>query len=321
MARHPDDNLIVVYGWFAARAVLARRMADVARIHYAPDRLQALKPFLKEAARRRLVYRQNSLDELTRVARSEHHEGIAVACRPAAQPSIDDLLRRGPRLVTLLEWVENPHNLGAILRTAAFFGCDALIVERGGGADLSPATMRTAEGGAESIPCLAVESVAAVAARLRAAGHALYGADPRGGVSLFDLAPRFPCALALGNERRGLSPALRAACDALVRIPGPGPGPAVAASQAPAGRGGRERGGSRATGGASGPPVLDSLNVSVAAGVFLATLAARSGAGAAGPGTHEPFSPGATRTEVVPHVRPPPAAQRAAYRDAPPPRG
>ncbi len=141
-----------------------------------------------------------------------------------------------------LDRVRNPYNIGAILRTAAFFGLDAAIM--GAPAPhpgLDTNAVRVAEGGAEELELARTTDLKDTLARLRRAGVRVIAADQAATVDARDyLFPR-PCVLVMGNEREGLAPRIREECDATVAVRGNG--------------------------------AVESLNVGVAAGILIAQLA------------------------------------------------
>jgi len=233
----------IVYGLAAGMALFARRPEDVLRIAHTPDARHPLATLLKEAARRRIAYREVDEEEMARIAESMHHEGLCMLTRRRSLLPIEEApTRLGQGVALALDAVDNPHNVGAIVRTAAYFGARALILPEAPGAPLKPAAVRIAEGGAEHVP-VARGPLATSLGTLRKAGVAVIGADMRASASAFDHRFAGPSVLVLGNERTGLSEAVRAACDKLVAIPG-----------------------TRA---------VESLNVSVAAGVLLALATGR----------------------------------------------
>lgn len=243
--RTPEEATHKVYGLSAALAVMVRRPEQVLRIAHTRAARKALAPALREAARRRIAYREVSDEELSRIAGSVHHEGVCLLAREPRAPELADLARRAAPsgLVLALDRVANPHNVGAILRSAAFFGAAGLVItgEEPRRAGLPPSAVRVAEGAAEYVPVVRVESLPRALRELAAAGLAVVGADAHAKQTLAEL--RWPerAVLVLGSEDLGLAKAVRDACEVVVRI---------------AGRG-----------------AVESLNVSVAAGVLLASYA------------------------------------------------
>ncbi len=235
----------VVYGLRAALAVAKHRPTAIRRVFHHRKLRQEVGPILKAAAASRRPYREVDKDELTRIAGGVHHEGVVMYTDPL--PLIVDMsiLEFGPESVLLaLDAVGNPHNVGAILRSAAWFGIDAVIIPHTEGqASLSAAAVRVAQGGAEVVPVVAVDDLPAALVMLRGRGLKIVGADQHAPpLDLTRPLPR-PLCLVLGNESRGLQRATRTACDFRLAIPGNGP--------------------------------LESLNVSVAAGILLAAATVR----------------------------------------------
>jgi len=242
--REPATRTETVFGLSAARAVLETRPADVRQIAHIKEVRVELRELLRTAAQHRIAYREVPRDELERIADSVHHEGIClmVVARRAVDPNtILSALRQGG-FVLALDGVENPHNVGAILRSAAYFGARGLLVGGTQQRGLTPATVRVAEGGAEHVPVCYVPELAGPLDALRAAGARVIGADAHRGNALAEL--RWPerTVLVLGSERDGLTAPVRKRCHDFVQIQGSG--------------------------------ALDSLNVSVAAGILLASCAA-----------------------------------------------
>ena len=232
-----------IYGLAAALAAFAVRPEQVLRIAYSERARLPLADMLREAARRRIAYRELSDEELAQMAGAVHHEGVCVLARPRAELGLDELAARAlPRgLIAALDGVDNPHNVGAVLRSAAFFGVAGLLIADPKRRVLTSASRRIAEGGAEHVPQLCCSELVPALRDLRAHGLRVIGSDSGRGTPLSEL--RWPprCALVLGAEDHGLSKAVRAACDDVVRI--------------------------------DGSNAVESLNVSVAAGVLFASYA------------------------------------------------
>lgn len=236
-------------GLRAVQAALQTRPEQVKRLFFSAAHARALAPVLANLASRRAVFRQLPDDELDRVAGTRAHQGL-VAVLDA--PEVPELTRESvvhaaqrPGVTLLLDGVGNPHNLGAIARTGAFLGVRALwLTAEGVETVRSSAACRTAEGGLEHLPVAAChDALAVVRAYVQAGGHALALAV-RGDKTLADLAALRdqPLLLVLGSEEAGLNPAVEAACSLRVRI--------------------------------AGTQAVESLNVSVAAGIALAALLA-----------------------------------------------
>jgi len=202
------------------------------------------------------VYRCVPPAELEKISGSIHHGGIvAIVQVPALRAPTADEIRawaQARATVLVLDRIGNAHNLGAIARTAAFFGVERIVLaEAASAARPTEAAHRVAEGGLEHVELWQVKNIAALAKDLAAAGYEVIGAATRGGRPEAASGAKKPVALVMGNEEEGLAPAVVAACTRLVTIPGTGK--------------------------------VESLNVSVAAAVLLwECCARRAGGGNAG---------------------------------------
>ncbi|MCZ7687021.1 MAG: hypothetical protein M5U28_53075 [Sandaracinaceae bacterium] len=144
---------MTIYGRNAGLALFAPRPDDVRRAFVYQRTSRAVGDLLSELARRRLPHRVVDDEELAKVAGSQHHEGICLVASPRPEPDERAVLSvRGAACALYLDGVENPRNLGAILRSAAHFGCLALSGARDRLPSPSGATARVAEGGAEHVP-------------------------------------------------------------------------------------------------------------------------------------------------------------------------
>lgn len=237
------DKTERVVGLSAARAVLAVRPKAVLHIAHSPGARVEVRDLLREAARLRIAYREVSEEELGKMAGTLHHEGICLLTKARSPVELADLARLLARdgFALALDQVENPHNVGALLRSAAYFGAAGLLVAHGETRGLSPAAVRIAEGGAEYVPVCFVRELCAALDQLRTGGVEIVGADVHEGEPLDQAELGARTVLVMGNERSGLSPAVQKRCTRRVRIEGRGQ--------------------------------IESLNVSVAAGILLAHAA------------------------------------------------
>lgn len=188
----------------------------------------------KALAAARKVYRCVEEAELVKVAGSNHHGGIVaiVEQERSHEPSDKDVqawVKRGDS-VLLLDHIGNPHNFGALARTAAFFGVKHLVhVEAPEASRANDAAYRVSEGGLEALQVWSVNDLPALMRRMKAAGYDVYGAATRGGISLtpgmgaqIRSTGHKACALALGNEEEGMTDKVELACTRLVTLQGTG---------------------------------------------------------------------------------------------------
>jgi RNA methyltransferase, TrmH family len=240
----PRDDGEIVLGLRAGLAVFARRADDILRVGYARGVKHEVEPLVRWALSRGIPCGELTDGELGRIAESEPHEGLCVLARErrwaSAQELGDALAKSGGTLVAL-DRVRNPYNVGAILRSAAFFGVDAVLLGTPAPhPGLAPTAVRVAEGGAEDVKLARTTDLADTLARLRAKKIRIVGADGSADRSAFGFSFPRPCVIVLGNEREGLGDRVRAQCDEVVAIRGSG--------------------------------AVESLNVAVAAGVLIGQM-------------------------------------------------
>jgi len=211
-----------VCGRHACRALFARRPSQILRVYLTREQSAPFGDLLHACAEMHRPYRVVEADELERITESRHHEGICIVAVPPAPRELGDLVRGpGPGWIVALAGVANPHNTGAIVRTAAHFGARAVLVE-GEARRLPPAVYRTAQGGAEWVDVLGAPAFGPALAEARRAGFAVCATSSRGGVELFAAAIPARVVVLLGAEDEGLPPALAQTADLTVRIPGSG---------------------------------------------------------------------------------------------------
>ncbi|WP_147652549.1 TrmH family RNA methyltransferase [Vulcaniibacterium gelatinicum] len=214
-----------LYGLNAVQAVFARRPQAIRKLYLAEARIPQLQPLLKWCAAHRIGYRVVADADLQKLAASAHHEGVvADVLREAPQPLSSWLrtLPAGPQCALWLDGVGNPHNLGAILRSAAHFGVAAVLLPKQSTLALSGAAARVAEGGAEAVPLVRLGRTDNAIAQLHGAGFTLAATVVRGGEPLFARALPPRLVYVLGAEGEGMDPDLAAACDLRLSIPGTG---------------------------------------------------------------------------------------------------
>ncbi|WP_235907726.1 TrmH family RNA methyltransferase [Siccirubricoccus phaeus] len=219
------DRQSRICGTAPVQALFLRRAEQVARLFYSPERRGVAGPLCAYLARRRRPYREVPPEELERIAGTQHHGGIcAIAARRQAEPLTGGLPEsvRAAMLHPVLDGIGNPHNLGAIARSAAFLGCRSLFLSADPRqAELSDAAFRTAEGGLEHLAVYRLPGLASLPAAL---GRPVLtvAAVAAGGLPPEALPRDRPIALVLGNEEQGLRPETLATCEARITLPGSG---------------------------------------------------------------------------------------------------
>ncbi len=214
-----------LYGLNACLAMFARRPQDLRKAWLLESRIPALKAVLAHCVAHRIGYRVVGEEDLRKLAASSHHEGVVFDVLPAAEASLPDWLQAlapGPQLAVWLDGVGNPHNLGAILRSAAHFGVAGLLLPGDAPLALSGAAARVAEGGAEQVPLVRLGRAEDSLARLVDAGFVPVATVVRGGQPLYGTPLPSRLLLMMGAEQTGMDPALAGAAALRLGIPGSG---------------------------------------------------------------------------------------------------
>jgi TrmH RNA methyltransferase len=214
------DAEIKVCGRHACRALFERRPARMLRVYLTQELVGPFGDLLHACAELHRPYKIVGEDELEKLTESRHHEGICIVAAVEPQRPLREILAEpGPAFVVALAGVENPHNTGAIVRTAAHFGARAILIE-GTAKRLPPVVYRTAQGGAEWVDVVGAPVLSAALAEARRAGFTICATSSHGGTDLFAAAIPARAVIVLGAEDAGLSPELAKAADLSLRIPG-----------------------------------------------------------------------------------------------------
>jgi RNA methyltransferase, TrmH family len=204
-------------------ALFARRPDDVQRLFHVPDLREVAGPFCAMLAKARKPYRMVDAAELEKIAGTPHHGGIVAVARPRVPTIFDAEQPPRGKLLLVLDGIGNPHNLGAIARSATFFGVQSLLIGEGiGHAMPSDAAYRTAEGGLEHLDLYRTRDLPRALQLLEPHYRTVATSLGRDAMKLADLPRDRPVALVLGNEENGVSAPVLAACRRQVRIPGSG---------------------------------------------------------------------------------------------------
>jgi TrmH RNA methyltransferase len=225
-AREHRGTELRLYGVNAVKAAFHRRPEALRKLYLVQARIPQVQPMLRWCVAHRIGYRvvEDEAD-LQRLTGSAHHEGVVADMLREPQETLTTWLQHlpaGPACALWLDGVGNPHNLGAILRSAAHFGGSAILLPKQSTLALSGAAARVAEGGAEALPFVRLGREDNALAQLRGAGFQLAATVVRDGKPLFEAALPERLVYVLGAEGEGMSPALADACDLRVSIPGSG---------------------------------------------------------------------------------------------------
>ena len=217
-----DDEELVAGRRPVEEAFVARREAK--RLLVVPQRRLALEKLVLHATSLRIPVVEVEGGSLTAVAGFDGHQGIALVVAPRRWASPDDILARAvergePALVLVLDSLEDPQNVGTLLRTAEATGVHGAVFPTRHQAPLTPAAVKASAGAVEHLRLAPVDDLPGALADLHGRGLRIVGADGDAPLTAREADLRGPIAIVVGSEGRGLGPAVRRRCDLLVRIP------------------------------------------------------------------------------------------------------
>jgi 23S rRNA (guanosine2251-2'-O)-methyltransferase len=213
-----EDGVAILYGWHPVVAALAN---PARRVH---------KLLATENAARRLADAGHALGVTPEVVRPDViaarlspdavHQGLLIEADPLASPDLEDLAAEG--IVLVLDQITDPHNVGAILRSAAAFGVAAAITTARHSPEATGVLAKSASGALEHVPIVTVQNLARALAELKERAFLTVGLDSEGESDLSGCTLRLPLALVLGAEGKGLRQLTRQTCDIRARLDLPG---------------------------------------------------------------------------------------------------
>jgi 23S rRNA (guanosine2251-2'-O)-methyltransferase len=212
------DGPAILYGWHTVAAALAN-----------PER-RIRKLWLSENAARRLadenidtrvtpeIVRPSLIDQ--RLGPDAVHQGLLMEADPLPSPDIDTLTQEG--IVLVLDQITDPHNVGAIMRSAAAFVVKAIVTTARHSPEATGVLAKSASGALELVPLVTVQNLARALTELNDRGFMTVGLDSQGNENLSAVALREPLALVLGAEGKGLRQLTRETCSTVARLDMPG---------------------------------------------------------------------------------------------------
>lgn len=215
----------IIYGIHAVQAALQRDASNIIEVMIESGRKDArVQGLLDKVAAQHTEVRRVTGKELDALVPDARHQGVVARCRAVTVWQEDDLdqLLDGlsvPPLLLVLDGVQDPHNLGACLRSADAAGVHAVIAPRDRAVGLTPVVRKVASGAAETVPFIQVTNLARTLRMLKDKGLWTVGADAEGDGDVFSADLRGPTVLVMGAEGQGMRRLTREHCDLLVRIP------------------------------------------------------------------------------------------------------
>jgi 23S rRNA (guanosine2251-2'-O)-methyltransferase len=211
------DRICGVHAVFEA---LSSGRQPIERVHISRDSHSGKIRQIAEIARQRNIpLRHEDRAVIERLGQGTVHQGVIAILGETKYGSFEDLFRSDKPLVVVLDGVEDPHNLGAVIRTAEACGASGIVVPDRHSAPLSATVAKASAGASAYIPVVRVVNLVNAIDEMKERGLWIVGIDTAGNLSWTAYDYRTPVALVLGGEHRGLRRLVREHCDALVRLP------------------------------------------------------------------------------------------------------
>ena len=218
--RAPSPDVVTLYGAHAVREALTGGRRKLLTLYATESALPRIAEFARAAGvEARLV---DAHDLARRLGDDAVHQGLLLEARPLPEADIADI-ETSHGVVLALDQVTDPHNVGAILRTACAFGVDALIVTERHSPDFTGVLAKAASGALEHVTIVSVVNLARAVDQLQERGYSVIGLDSEGAEPIETVPLSKPLALVLGAEGKGLRRLTRERCDRIARLDLPGP--------------------------------------------------------------------------------------------------
>jgi 23S rRNA (guanosine2251-2'-O)-methyltransferase len=218
-ARHGEqDETVVLYGWHTVLAALQNPERHIRRLTATENALRRLAEEQVQLPVEPELVRPDAI--AARLGAEAVHQGLLAEADPLPAPAVEDLPADG--LVLVLDQITDPHNVGAILRSAAAFDVRAVVTTARHSPEATGVLAKSASGALEHVPIVTVVNLARGLEVLKQSGFFALGLDSEGTDDLAAVALRAPLALVLGAEGKGLRQLTRTRCDAVARLDLPG---------------------------------------------------------------------------------------------------
>ncbi|MGH6768250.1 MAG: TrmH family RNA methyltransferase [Xanthobacteraceae bacterium] len=214
--RPSPDGVAVLYGWHTVKAALENPARKVRKFLATDNAARRLAEDGVAASPE--IVRPTAIAE--RLSPDAVHQGLYLEADALPSPAIEEIAPGG--IVLVLDQITDPHNVGAILRTAAAFAVAAVVTTARHSPEATGVLAKSASGALEYVPIVTVQNLARAMADLKARGYSLVGLDASGDADLDEWDLKAPLALVLGAEGRGLRQLTRTTCDAVARLALPG---------------------------------------------------------------------------------------------------
>jgi 23S rRNA (guanosine2251-2'-O)-methyltransferase len=213
-----SDGPVVLYGWHTVAAALANPQRTIRRLYLSENAAKRLADENIDTRVTPEIVRPALIDQ--RLGPDAVHQGLLAEADPLPSPDIEELPQQG--IVLVLDQITDPHNVGAILRSAAAFAVKAIVTTARHSPEATGVLAKSASGALELVPLVTVQNLARALTEMNDQGFLTVGLDSQGHENLGAVALRQPLALVLGAEGKGLRQLTRETCGVVARLDMPG---------------------------------------------------------------------------------------------------
>ena len=224
-----QSEAVLIVGRNPVREALEREGARIEKVMVQQRGGRGFDAIRRAASEAGVPVQYVPLKRLQHIAAGLNHQGVVALAAPLAYHDVDEMLadiapdidtvRRIKPILLLIDRIEDPHNFGALVRTAVAAGAGGVIVPKHHMAPLNAAAIKASAGTATRIPIARVDHLAEVIHQLKERGYWVVGASGDGNTSVWEMDWDRPLALVMGSEAKGLQTRVAEACDYLVSIP------------------------------------------------------------------------------------------------------
>jgi len=212
------DGPVILYGWHTVAAALANPQRHIRKLWLTENAARRLADENIDTPVAPEIVRPSVIDQ--RLGPDAVHQGLLAEADPLASPDIETLPQEG--IVLVLDQITDPHNVGAIMRSAAAFAVKAIVTTARHSPEATGVLAKSASGALELVPLVTVQNLARALTELNDQGFMTVGLDSQGSENLGEMTLRQPLALVLGAEGKGLRQLTRETCSAVARLDMPG---------------------------------------------------------------------------------------------------
>ena len=221
MAQRNTDDM--VSGRHPAMAALTSGQTINKVFVQAGSNSDAIAEIVTRAKQKGIIVSQVPKTKLDQLSNNQNHQGVILTVSPFEYATVDDLFARAAKrnedpLFLILDGIEDPHNLGSILRTADAAGIHGIIIPKRRAVQLTSTVAKTSTGAIEYVPVARVTNLVQTVKQLKERGVWVFGTDMKG-QDFRKWSAKGPTAMVIGNEGKGISPLLKKECDEMLTIP------------------------------------------------------------------------------------------------------